>query len=133
MSILPTNTAPKDAEKDAGYVSPDQVEQKVKKEVAKERKAQAQRDAMWQKVAQCKSPKEYKDLIDENFDSVDYLLDLLDADAARTTILNSARLSPSDYLKLKVILGESKIDLKDFFVEAINTRYQELKSENKKP
>lgn len=143
---LPKNTAVKDAEKDAGYLSPEQVEEKVEKQVEEkvaeeraqvekkveqERAAQAKRDEMWSKVAQCKTPKDYKDLIDSSYNSVDYLLELLGADSARTTILNSARLSPAAYLKLKIILATSEQDLKDFLVEAINNKYEKVKTENK--
>ncbi|EGR0997159.1 hypothetical protein EHJ37_19740 [Vibrio parahaemolyticus] len=126
MSKIPINTAATDALNDAGSLTPAQVEQKVNTEIEKERAIQAKRDAVWQKISSCKSPKDYKDLIDQNFDSVDYLLELLETKATRTTILNSTRLSPSDYLKLKLILKESDSDLKDFLVESINTAFTNL-------
>jgi hypothetical protein len=119
--VLPKNTAAKDAAKDQGLLSEEQVEKRIQKETA----ASQERDAMWAKVAAAKTPAEYKKLIDESV-AVPYLLELLETDNARTTILTSARLSPAHYLKLKQIIDKNGTDLKQVLSDAIDSMHKKL-------
>ena len=108
--VLPKNTAAQDAQKDQGLYTKEQITA-----------TQEQRDKMWAKVAAAKTPHHYKTLIDETFKN-DCLLEQLEADNARTTILSSVRLSPVHYLKLKKIMEEEKKDLKALLVEMIERK-----------
>lgn len=106
--VLPKNTAAQDAQKDQGLYTKEQITA-----------TQEQRDKMWAKVAAAKTPHHYKTLIDEAFKS-ECLLEQLEADNARTTILSSVRLSPVHYLKLKKIMEAEQVDFKGLLIEMID-------------
>ncbi|MGR5269760.1 hypothetical protein ACPV5R_18630 [Vibrio astriarenae] len=119
--ILPKNTAAEDAKEDAGLISSDQASKKTNTELEKA----GIRDRLWSRVASAKTASDYKELIDENFDE-ECLLELLEANAARTTILSSLRISPADYLKLQVILDKRNGTVKTFLADMIEAEYTKL-------
>lgn len=110
--VLPKNTAAQDAQKDQGLYSKEQI-----------MATQEQRDKMWARVAAAKTPHDYKTLIDNAFKN-DCLLEQLEADNARTTILSSIRLSPVNYLKLKKIMEAEQLDLKALLIEIIDGKFK---------
>ncbi|EGR1619138.1 hypothetical protein ACUVJI_23050 (plasmid) [Vibrio parahaemolyticus] len=118
MSPLPKNTAADDASQDQGLFSNDQVQERVKEEVAESKK----REKMWSEVAAAKSSKDYKALIDSSLD-VPFLLELLEIDSARTSIMANTRLSPSYYYKLRKIMEKKGVDFRNLLMNFIDDEY----------
>ena len=116
---LPTNNAKTNLELDQGLLSQQELDSKISKYKTK--------DELAQKVLSAKTPQDYKGLIDSSYTD-ESLLELLDSDKSRTTILMSTRLSPSDYAKLKFILDSKGIELKGFMANLINNEYENIKT-----
>lgn len=114
---LPTNNAKTNLELEQGLLSQQELDSQINEYKTK--------DELAQKVLSAKTPQDYKKLIDVSF-KADSLLELLDSDNSRTTILISTRLSPSDYAKLKRVLDLDSIELKVFLSEAINSKYENI-------
>ncbi|EID0053578.1 hypothetical protein LA066_004689 [Vibrio parahaemolyticus] len=125
MSPLPKNLAARAALNDEGLLSGDQVEERVKKEVETVKEEAKQRNDMWTKVVSAKSPKDYKELIDSSLD-VPCLLELLEADGARSGILLSTRLSPIHYYKLQKLIADEGSDLRTMLMSLIDERYNKV-------
>lgn len=109
---LPKNHAKTNATQDSGLITQQELDNRITLYKTK--------DELAQKVLGAKTPKQYKELIDScdlnNDGSI--LLELLASDNSRTTILQSVRLSTSDYLKLKK-LQTMDIELKELLSSAI--------------
>ncbi|HIF9419671.1 hypothetical protein WAX86_20285 (plasmid) [Photobacterium damselae subsp. damselae] len=114
---LPTNNAKTNSELDQGLLSQQELDSQISEYKTK--------DELAQKVLSAKTPQDYKKLIDTNFNA-EPLLELLESDNSRTTILLSSRLSPSDYAKLKRILDSNGIELKAFLSNSINQEYENI-------
>ncbi|MGR5187810.1 hypothetical protein ACPV3S_16030 [Photobacterium damselae] len=112
---LPTNNAKTNLELDQGLLSQQELDSQINEYKTK--------DELAQKVLSAKTPQDYKQLIDCSY-KAESLLELLESDNSRTTILLSTRLSPSDYVKLKRILDLKGIELKVFLTEAIKNNYE---------
>lgn len=114
---LPTNNAKTNSELDQGLLSQQELDSQISEYKTK--------DELAQKVLSAKTPRDYKILIDTNF-KAEPLLELLESDNSRTTILLSSRLSPSDYVKLKRILDSNDIELKAFLSNSIKQEYENI-------
>ncbi|MCQ4503047.1 hypothetical protein NPN16_22260 [Vibrio parahaemolyticus] len=125
MSPLPKNLAAKAALNDEGLLSGDQVKDRVKMEVESVREEAKLRNDMWIKIASAKTPKDYKDLIDSSLD-VPCLLELLEADGARSGILLSTRLSTTHYYKLQKLIADEGSDLRTLIMSLIDDRYNKV-------
>ncbi|EHA6961816.1 hypothetical protein RGL59_004525 [Vibrio parahaemolyticus] len=118
MSPLPKNTAADDASQDQGLFSNDQVQERVKEEVAESKK----REKMWSEVAAARTSQDYKDLIDSSLD-VSFLLELLETDNTRTGIQINTRLPTTSYYKLRKILERKGIDARTLLINFIDDEF----------
>lgn len=115
---LPSNNAKETATKDEGLVSKKEhdaltAELELSKEIAA-------------KVLACKTPADYKAVID-TYMGITALEDALNNDASRTTILLSNRVSPKDYNTFKKVLIIRDMEPREGMSMMINDAYEKCK------